>query len=312
MFGAAFKQGGSQVPVKYVFKLRQILFQPVIAANFFRRQQVDVDDVERTGRVFFRSGNRIPVNAVMVKGIRQIGIALAVNAVCPCPVLVFMDQPFMGKREGEFFDNAFFVQFSVNDNVNFERIVGKRPASFRRLFGLVEITLFAVCLPFIVFVLGKGAKVDAVKVCAGAIRGFKQFFQGVWFNPVVGIDKEYVFSPCDFEAGVAGGGKSAVCPADDADAGIAVGVSGENFRTFVGRAVVDADDFDVGKGLFGDAVEALGEKFFHIENRNDYGNLRRVHGDGSPKAVKQKNDRFSAAFAAAINKLTMPFFYNKF
>ena len=85
MFGAAFKQGGSQVPVKYVFKLRQILFQPVIAANFFRRQQVDVDDVERTGRVFFRSGNRIPVNAVMVKGIRQIGIALAVNAVCPLP-----------------------------------------------------------------------------------------------------------------------------------------------------------------------------------------------------------------------------------
>ena len=70
------------------------------------------------------------------------------------------------------------------------------------------------------------------------------------------------------------------------------GVSGENFRTFVGRAVVDADDFDVGKGLSGDAVEALGEKFFHIENGNDYGILRRVHGDGSPKAVKQKNDRF--------------------
>ncbi len=62
----------------------------------------------------------------------------------------------------------------------------------------------------------------------------QNFFHGLRFDPVVGVDKSHVFAPGSCQTGIAGSRQSAVLLIDNADAGIAGGISGENFRAFVG------------------------------------------------------------------------------
>ena len=62
----------------------------------------------------------------------------------------------------------------------------------------------------------------------------QNFFHGLRFDPVVGVDKGNIFAPGSCQTGIAGSRQSAVLLIDNADAGIAGGISGENFRAFVG------------------------------------------------------------------------------
>ena len=94
-------------------------------------------------------------------------------------------------------------------------------------------------------------------------------FDGIGFEEVVAIEILYVFSPGSLHTVFAGIGYSLVGSVDDYDAGVLSGKPGDNLGRVVGTAVVDNNDFQVGKSLTDNRLQTGFELFAHVVNRND-------------------------------------------
>ena len=95
-------------------------------------------------------------------------------------------------------------------------------------------------------------------------------------TPVVGIHAGDVLTPRGGEAVVQRADDAGVCPGDDADTLVPVGVVVEDRQGRIGAAVVDTDQFPILKSLRQDAVDRLDQVGLGVVDGHQHGDARVV------------------------------------
>ena len=102
----------------------------------------------------------------------------------------------------------------------------------------------------------------------------KKLGVGLGVDVVVRIHRGDQFGSAKIQPRISRGGESSVGLVNDADARVARGVFFEDVGGVIGRAVVDADDFDVAQRLLADAVQAAAQPWLDVVDGDDDAELR--------------------------------------